>query len=150
MTDKNKLNKKAVIIGLLVDIAGSIVVWLVIAVVAGIIIGTRLAITEPGLKSAEITARIEQQLTPSVGFNLSFLFIGLFFTGLGGYIAAKIAKFAELKHAFAVGILSLVTGVLVTVIFRIPIKNWFDWSGYLLTIPLALLGGYIRMKTKKG
>jgi hypothetical protein len=149
MTDENKLNKKAVIIGLLVDIAGSIVASLIIAVAAGIIMGANLAITEPGLKSAEISARIEQQLTASVGFNLSFLFIALFFTGLGGYIAAKIAKIAELKHALAVGILSLLTGVLITIIFRFPVKTLFDWSGYLLTIPFAVLGGYVRIKTKK-
>lgn len=148
MSDKNKFNKKAVIIGLLVDIVGSIVVSSIIAIPIGIIMGKNLAITEPGLKSAEISAQIEQQLTTSVGFSLSFLFIGLFFTGLGGYIAAKIAKIAELKHALAVGILSLLTGVLVTIIFRIPVKTWFDWSGYLLAIPFAMLGGYIRIKTK--
>ena len=129
---------------------GSIVASFIITVTAAAIIVRNLAITEPGLKLTEIDAPIEQQLTASIGFNFSLLFAGLFFTVLGGYIAAKIAKIAELKHALAVGILSLLTGGLIAVIFRIPIKNWFDWSCYLLTIPLALLGGYIRMKTKKG
>ena len=62
---------------------------------------------------------------------------------LGGFVAARLAKEKELKHAGLVGVLSIVTGLLPHILgssVREPL--WYSAIAYMLTLPVAMLGGY--------
>lgn len=133
MNEHGKLSVKAVAIGLVVDIGGSLGVGFLVGIVTGIYLGVKGVPPD----------RMAQTLYGSFVFLLVSLIIGLFFTGLGGYIAAKIAKTAELKHAFVLGILVELLGVLFIVLSSNPGSPAFNIVGLILTIPIAVLGGYL-------
>lgn len=137
MDNKKKLNIKAVVIGWLVDTAGSFIVGIFIGVVAGIILASK------GLTPEQIV----EELSNSIVFQNISLFTGFSFTFIGGYIAAYIAKADELKHALIVGILSLITSLLFIPTISAEEPIWLLIS--LFVIPFALLGGYLRKITKK-
>jgi hypothetical protein len=128
-----KFSVKAVLIGWVVDIGGSLGVGFLVGVFAGIYL----------IIKGVSPDRMEEAIYSSFGFLLTSLIIGLFFTGLGGYIAAKIAKTAELKHAFVVGLLSALTGMLYIVLSSNPGPPSFNIVGLTLVIPIAVLGGYL-------
>ena len=136
MNSEKKLNIKAVIIGWLVDTVGSFIFGILISVDAGIILASK------GLTEEHIAG----ELTNSRLFVNILLFIGFLFTFLGGYVTAYIAKVDEFKHAFSMGILSFLTGLLFTV-GQTPEPIWYFIS--LFVIPFAVLGGYLRKITKK-
>jgi len=137
MSTVKKLNTKAVIIGWLVDIAGSFMAGIFISIVAAVILTAR------GVSPDQIT---EELSGSKVFWNIS-LFTGFSFTFLGGYISAFIADSGEIKHALIVGILSLITGLLLSSITQPPESNLFLIS--IFVIPFAVLGGYFRKITKK-
>ncbi len=132
----NIMNIKAVIIGWLVDTVGSFIFGILISVAAGIILASK------GLTEEHIAG----ELTNSRLFMNILLFIGFSFTFLGGYVTAYIAKVDELKHAFSMGIVSFLTGLLFT-FGQTPEPIWYSIS--LFVIPFAVLGGYLRKITKK-
>ncbi|GBE06347.1 hypothetical protein BMS3Abin10_01993 [bacterium BMS3Abin10] len=136
MTEKRKLNTKAIVIGWLVDTGGTFIAGIIIAIL------TTAFMAAQGVGADQIP----DKLAGSKAFlNLS-LFIGFSFTFIGGFVAAFIAKEEETRHAFAVGVLSLA----VSFIFTIMMTT--DPKGFLLLIfiiPFAMLGGYLRKITKK-
>lgn len=128
-----KFSVKAVVIGLLIDIGGTLGVGFLVGVFVGIYL----------IVKGVPPDRMEEAIYSSFGFLLLSLIIGLFFTGLGGYIAAKIAKTAELKHAFVVGLLSTLTGMLYIVLSSNPGPPAYNIVALTLAIPIAVLGGYL-------
>ena len=96
--------------------------------------------------SAEEVAR---RMSSSIELQVSQLLVGLSFTGLGGYVAAWVAKERHVQHAVAVGMLSL--GFSVAVALTVPgeLPLWLVVTGLLLTIPFAAFGGYYRRETEK-
>ncbi len=131
------LSIKAIIIGLLVDIGGTFAFSFVVGIIS---VAVFLA-TGRDVKELEAIATTQGFLIPS-------LIAGLLFTSLGGFVAAHIAKKAEMKNAFVLGILSLAFGLGTTVLMPDPATGWYDITGVLLIIPFALLGGYLRLKAK--
>ncbi len=132
MTD---LNVRAVVVGSLVDIVGSFIVGGVLFAVLG---------TASGATSAEELTRTYDASLP---FQVVTLLLGLVMTGVGAYVAARMATRAERLHAFAVGVVSTATGF--TIVFTAPDTQpfWSQAAALILTIPAAFVGGEVRRVT---
>lgn len=132
------LNIKAILIGWVVDVVGTLIAILVIGLIAGIIF------TAQGLAEEEIV----DQFNKSPSIQLVSLLIGFLITAFAGYMTAFIAKREEIKHALVFGLLSLLTGVLMIFVFPQPIPAWSLILGIVIIVPAALIGGYVRLNTK--
>ncbi len=121
MNNAPKISTKAISIGVLVDIGGSFVF--------AIIMYGLLAVQ--GIPVTEIEHELNSLLSVTViiGFALTFL---------GGFVSARIAKSAEIIHAGIVGAI----GVLFGLLFWGSNALWLNMISLLLTIPVAMLGGY--------
>jgi hypothetical protein len=133
------VNIKAVAIGTAVDIAGSFL----LSAVAGLISGIQLA--RAGLSPAEIQTRLSNSST----VGTIALIGGLLMTLIGGYLAARIAQVDEVRHGTAVGVVGVILGILFMIVFRSWANPlWYDLAGFLLTIPTAAAGGYLRARNR--
>ncbi len=65
---------------------------------------------------------------------------GLTMTMLGGFVSARMAPRRELTHATAVGFLSLLAA-LVASPGGCPLGDWYTFTGLVMTIPVAQMGG---------
>ncbi len=81
-----------------------------------------------------------------VGNRAAGLVFGLAMTAVGGYVAAAIAGRRILAHALGVGILSTVIGLVLRMLRADNSPVWYQVLGYGLTIPAAILGGYVRRR----
>jgi len=147
MNDKKKFSIKAVIIGWLVDVIGSMIFGAVLAIIFLII----FFVKRGNLQELLITGleQFKEQVAGSIAILIPSLIGGLFFTTLGGYVAARIAKFSELKHALGVGLLSVLYGIIIVIIAPQPVPVWYYPISFTLVIPCALLGGHLRVITVK-
>jgi hypothetical protein len=116
---------------------------LTLSLIFGAIIGAIVA--GEGATPEEVSRR----MNASVELMLSSLFVGLSFTGVGGYVAAAIAKQQHLRHAAAVGLLSLGLGLSFSLGAPSTQPLWVTTVGLLLTVPFAVFGGYYRLKTER-
>ena len=133
--DKNrKFSFKAVFVGFLVTIIGSLIVVTLFGSVAAIILAVKC-------NSEEQVLRI---LDRSIFYDISISIIVAFFTILGGYITASIAKFSELKHSFAMGVVYLISGLLLFNLLKYECE-YSDLIEGVLVIPFVLLGAYIKV-----
>jgi len=82
---------------------------------------------------------------PVLLFTMSY---SLLFSVLGGYATALIAGRSEIKHAFILGALQLLMGIMATVKFWDTAPAWYHLSFLLLLIPANLLGGQLRLMQK--
>lgn len=77
------------------------------------------------------------------------LVAALFLTFVGGYSAAFIAGYREIEHSFVMGLLSFGTIIVLAARFpRASAPEWYDPVLFTLTIPMAVLGGWLRLKAK--
>jgi hypothetical protein len=77
------------------------------------------------------------------------LIAALFLTFVGGYSAAFIAGYRELEHSFVMGLLSFGTIIVLAARFpRTALPDWYDPIAFTLTIPMAVLGGWLRIKLR--
>ena len=123
-----RLKVVPVIVGILVDSFGSIAVALVYFAA---VLGVELA------RGGELT---EQTLAPHVPITAVF---GLVLTGIGGFIAGRLAMTDEVYHGIAVGIGS----VLIWLLLDWVSPSEAAWSlvetlSFIAVIPVAALGGY--------
>jgi hypothetical protein len=127
----------AVFLGVVADIGGTIV--------AGILI----TLMFPGLSAPEQgSADPSLPVAPSAGYLWFSLLVGLSFTTLGGYVAARVANNREYFHALLLGVASLVLGELMIAMTPEAYPLGQRLVGDLLVIPAALVGGHIRRKQK--
>lgn len=122
---------KAVIVGVIVDNAGTL---LLMTTLAAMLVST-------GLSEDEVMGRMK-----STNGLLLGLIIGLSFTVLGGYLAGRMAKQAEMLH----GALVAVTGMTIALIFRGGDPLWFDIAGFTLMLPAGIAGGYLALRHRAG
>jgi hypothetical protein len=131
----SSLKPVAVSIGSAVSIGGSIVAGLVISIVRATVLLGR------GLSQEEVTHRL---LNDSISLIVS-LVVGLGFTVLGGYVAARRARAHEIPNALATGVACTLVGIVIYAlgagIPRPP--SWYSLLSYLLVLPFAWLGGAI-------
>ena len=142
-----KFNVKAVVIGWLVGFIGSLIPPTLV------VVGFSISWASKGVKEEQISAHMES-LSASTPFVVGFLVVGFCGSVLGGLIAAQIAKQSPVKHAAATGVLSLLVGMLAAATSSSSVGDsvWDDvafYAFYLLTVPFAMLGGYLRTGTKR-
>ncbi|MDP9266428.1 MAG: hypothetical protein M3O91_09985 [Chloroflexota bacterium] len=122
---------RAVITGWSLDIVGSI-------------LGSSLVLSILAPDAADPQA-LGQRLSESSSLAFGLLLLGLMFDVLGGYVAARLAPGEELVNAVAVGVLSGVSGALLTIGQGDAGPMWLQAAGPVLAIPFAAFGGYLRM-----
>ena len=127
------MKPKAIIVGLLVDIAGSVVVGIVLGVVVAII-AIAMGVTSPDAVGA-LRANVYLKAIGLVGTT--------FFTCLGGFVAARMSRPHGVKNAVAVGVLSLAFGIALALAMPGITPMWKLIAGLILTLPAALVGGRI-------
>ena len=131
---------KAILVGLAVDIGGSIVGGTVLAIAWGIVLGAGGATGE----------EIDRFFRESGTFQWASLLTGLAFTGVGAYVAARIANRAEYRYALMLGLCSLAFSELMMRVFAGgDYPEWARLVGNLLILPVALLGGHLRVLEKE-
>ena len=128
-----KINSKAVLLGILVDIVGSFTLGLlVIMILLGIYYASQ------GIPVDEMETYMKTDI-PSLFITIA---IGLYFTFLGGFVAGRVAKSDEVLHASIVGI----AGVLLLLFFWNESSPGVNLIGLTFTIPVAMLGGKLSIK----
>jgi MFS family permease len=131
-----KMKARAIVAGLLVDVGGSVVVGIVLGVVVAII-----AVVNVGPSAETLGALRSNVWVKAIGL------VGTtFFTGLGGYVAARLSKPNGMKNAVAVGVLSLLLGIVLAVLLPGITPRWKLIAGLIITIPAAFAGG--RLSTR--
>jgi hypothetical protein len=115
-----------------------IVIAMVVALLLDVIFGLAAipifaeSMTEEALEALDSDARI-----------LFYAIIISAITSLiGGYISAQYGKLAPYKNSTIFGCL----GVAISMALATYDPVWFDITGFITTIPAALLGGYISAK----
>ena len=132
MENELRINTKAILFGLLMDFGSTIAISAVFGFIMGVVLLTK------GTPENEIESRLTTSSTALVGG----LIIGLGCTGLGGFVTARTAKAAELKHACILGAILTLFCLLSVLVFSAP-PWWYHTTTLLLTIPVAMLGGYL-------
>ena len=133
--DTPRIRPFAVFVGWIADIGISLGFSIVLGVVgAALLIADRVP---PG--------EMEQRL-----MEMSWLHgLGVLGSGCGslggGYIAAWIGRTRALAHGVAVGVVSLITGLVPILAFPDMQPLWVTVFAAVLTVPAAALGGYLRL-----
>lgn len=132
------LKPRAVLMGSLVDIAGTFVVSGLFFAAVG---------TASGAASADELVRI---IDASAQLQLASIALGLAMTAGGAYVAARLAPAHERLHAFAVGVISTLLGF--SFVFASPEASpfWAQATSLILTIPAAFVGGELRRAAARG
>jgi len=122
---------KAVIAGAIVDNVGTLAIMLFLMT----------ALASQGLSHEEVVVRMK-----TVSGQLLTLIIGLGCTGLGGYVAGRMAPRSEVMH----GALVAGAGVIMALIFRESgLPTWYDIIGFAGMLPAGMGGGYISQLRRK-
>ena len=74
------------------------------------------------------------------------LVTGFFFISIGGYITALLAGRSEMKHALALGALSIAMSIVSRLQYPGDEPLWYSIALMFLAIPAALVGGYYRVR----
>jgi hypothetical protein len=130
----------AIIVGMLIDVGGSVVGGTILVVAWGIALGAG------GASAEEVSSYFRESST----FQWVSLSTGLACTALGAYVAARIVNRAEYRIALMLGLCSLAFGELMLRI--LAASDYPEWSrlvGNLLVIPAAFLGGHLRVLQKE-
>jgi putative membrane protein (TIGR04086 family) len=115
-----------VVVGLLIDIGGSIGAGIVFVV----------AVVAFGGAVDDETLSTPQLIVTEI--------LGLLFTATGGFVAAQMARMRHLQHGIAVGVGSLCIGLIMQVVVDGPVvPAWFEMIGYLAIVPAGAAGGYL-------
>ncbi len=128
-----KINRKAVLLGILVDVIGSFTLGLLILM---ILLGIYYA--SKGIPVDEMETYMQNDI-PSLFITIA---VGLYFTFLGGFVAGRVAKSDEVLNASVVGI----AGVLLLLFFWDESAPGVNLIGLTFTIPVAMLGGKLSIK----
>ncbi len=131
MSEKKGIRIKAVVLGFVTDLGGSLVVGFAYGVILGI------SMTIKGIPPEEIAIRLQGPvaLVPS-------LVIGFGFTLLGGYVAGRIAKRSEILHGGIVGVIGISLGLLLCGDFPL----WYNIIVFAGVVPVGMAGGYFAKK----
>jgi hypothetical protein len=122
------LNYRAIARGFLVDISTTCLFAATLSVV----------LLDPGSSSISLAERI----SGTGALDWICMIFGLSLTGLGGFVCGRMVPNRELTHASAVGCLSLLAALLLGGGVG-PHMDWFTFTGLVLTVPFAQLGGVL-------
>lgn len=125
---------KAIAIGSAIDIGGSILGGVLYIVVYFMLLASQ------GVEPEEMQRRA---LTDPTYYVVSVT-LGLAFMTLGAYVAGRVAGRRELAHGLWIALIAIVVSVLlVRAADIIHYPAWYLPASFGLTIPAALLGGYL-------
>ena len=134
------LRKIAILAGFATDIAGTMIsTWAVIVA----------AVTIRSIQSSEAntTAILSSWATDRV-YIITLMGIGMVWAIAGGFVAGKIAGREPVRHALWTGVASTVMGLLFTELQDGGAGiTWYILAATMMTIPCALLGGYLARPT---
>lgn len=134
------LSLRAVAAGVAVDWIGTFVASLAILLVATAIGASRYG-DEAGVE------RYLEQLRSAPDFVILSSFVGLAFVSLGGYVAGRVARCDEVRHAAVMGSISLALGIAMDLTSTSEVSGWYPtWlrvMGHVLVLPAALFGGFL-------
>lgn len=123
---------KPLFLGIATDIVGTFLASVILfPLFAGDLMSDRMS-------EEEIEAAV-QALSQNGRFLLTSLIVGLGFSALGGYVAARVARQDLYLHAGLVGVAGLLLGLFAGG----GGPFWFNVAGFVLVIPAALYGGYL-------
>ena len=88
--------------------------------------------------------RLQAELNNMTWIHATAIVLGCCGTMLGGYVAAWMGKAFPLRHGFAVGIASLLTGLVPITLFPEMQPMWVSVAAVALVLPAGLLGGVLR------
>ena len=134
MTENKRIRIKAVVLGCLTDLSGSLAVGLVYGVVLGISMAVK------GIPQEEIGTRLQGLIVLIPSF-----FIGFGFTLLGGFVAGRIAKHSESLHGGIVGAIGILLGFL----FYGSFPLWYNIISFAGVVPAGMAGGYLAKQRRK-
>jgi hypothetical protein len=86
------------------------------------------------------------------GLELISLFGTTFFTGLGGYIARRLTPTNSFINSLSFGVINVLLGIVFFISLHshdTVMPGWKAFLGFVLTIPAALLGGYLAAPSPK-
>lgn len=126
-----QLKIKALVLGSLTDIGGTII----IGIIWGVLIG--LYYDLQGYPEPENVMQYQGLNILVPGF-----IIGICLTVLGGYVSGRVAKVQEILHGSIVGCMSLFFGLWYWTSFPF----WYNIAGMIVVIPCGMLGGYFATK----
>lgn len=129
---------KAVITGLVVDIAGSLISAFVL------VIAYSALLTSRGWSPQEIEHHLTN-LDPYSVFSVITMIVGGFMTVLGGYVCARIVNYSEYKFTFVFGSISAAFGYIASESHYSTLDNI---ALGILTLGCALLGAWLRVIQK--
>lgn len=125
MPQTPNIDIKAVALGFLTDTVATM----------AISVGLVSAMAAAGIPESSIMDRMKSLS----GMLLSLIF-GLGCSVLGGYVAGRAAKRAEVMHGAAVAAASLILGLLLR---ESGSPLWYELAGYAAVIPAGMTGGYL-------
>jgi len=130
---------KAVAFGVLTDLLGTTLGGVVLVVVfSSVLIG-----------QGHAPDRLGALLVDSSAYLAVSLAVGLSFTVLGGYVAARVANRREYWHALIVGVIVLVIGEVMISADPTSMPLSIRVIGDLLVVPGALFGAHLRRAAKE-
>lgn len=129
----------AVVVGLIVDVAGGALVGVVRVIVAAVI-----AVTTRGASGA---AAAVLSAAHSPVYQALGLLGTTFFVGVGGYVAARMSRPNGVSNAIAVAILDLALSITLFVAMPGVTPIWKAILGAVVTIPAAWIGARLAEPT---
>ena len=140
--EKKKLKKgspvKAIVIGVVVDIGGSIVLGIILVMIYSVLLASE------GLSPKEIEYQLTN-LDPHSTFSIISMIVGGLVTVFAGYLCARIANYSEYKFTFILGCISAAFGLMVGESHFSTLDNIFL---SILTLLCALLGAWLHVVKK--
>jgi len=122
MIDNRRINIKALALGTLADIGGTLIVG-----IGGI------ALVAQGVPQNQLATRVGSAMF--LGF---LLIVGLGFTLLGGFVAGRVSKNSEVMHGGLVGLIGLLIGLFY---WESSPPLWYTITSLLGVVPFGMVGG---------
>lgn len=126
---------KAIAMGLMIDIGGSLISALILAMAYSILLASK------GLSPEEIEYQLVNS-DPYSTFSIVTMVVGGCMTVLGGYVCARIVNYSEYKFAFIFGFISAAFGYIASESHYSTLDNI---ALAILTLGCALLGAWLRV-----
>ena len=129
---------KAITLGLATDVGGT----MVFSTIASLVLS--IAMAAQGLSEAQMVATFA-----TAPYQVFGLFTGAAFTGLGGYVAARVANHLEYRHGLYLGLASLLLGEAIVQLSGADAEIWLRIASVILALPVAVIGAHLRVKQKR-
>ena len=126
MSENRRISVKALAFGVLTDIGGSLIVGAAFGLISAI------ELVAQGVPENELPARLESPIV-----LVPLLVIGFGFTLLGGFVAGRTSKRAEVTHGGLVGLIGLVFGLLLSA----SLPSWYAIASFVGVVPFGMMGG---------